>query len=330
MTDRQEEGSALHMSARAALSAVLIAAAVAASSPARAHGGPWLPAPGQYYTEIRGGLSSADDFHDLLSHRRTLARGGVSEQRSLLSYSEIGWKQNVSLVFGLPALSVTRRSGNGRLDRTVTGLADLQLGLRFKLAEGRTAFAFEVDYGAPLGYLHSAQLDTSQLRIADQTTCRGLTDGDSANCIRQQSPPVLGLGQQEVTAALHWGAELRRVNGFIQLTHGYRHRGREVAGQALFGADLGFWFFPRLLVAGRYLGAIEVGSGTTRADEIEEHLAGPVVIYRPDDRIDIFAASLHTAIARNALHADRYYVGVSLKKTGLNRLQGYLGGTKRP
>ena len=40
--------------------------------------------------------------------------------------------------------------------------------------------------------------------------------------------------------------------------------------------------------------------------------------------------SLHTAIARNALHADRFYVGVAFKKTELDRLQGYLGGTKQP
>jgi len=148
--------------------------------------------------------------------------------------------------------------------------------------------------------------------------------------VRQIAPPRLGAGQQELVAAIHWGMPIKRWNGFIQLSHGFRHRGKELAGQALLSADLGFWLRPTLLVAGRYLGAIDVGRGFTRADDVEEHLAGPVVIYRVDEHMDVFASSLHTAIARNALHADRFFVGVAFKQTGLNRLQGYLGGTRRP
>ena len=55
-----------------------------------------------------------------------------------------------------------------------------------------------------------------------------------------------------------------------------------------------------------------------------------VVVYRLDSGMDVFFSSLHTALARNALHTDRFYVGVAFKKTGLDRLQGYLGGTKGP
>ena len=85
-----------------------------------------------------------------------------------------------------------------------------------------------------------------------------------------------------------------------------------------------------MLIAGRYRGAIDVGRGATTADDVEEHLAGPVVLYRLDDGMDVFYSSLHTAIARNALHADRFYVGVAFKKTEFDRLQGYLGGTRKP
>ena len=73
-----------------------------------------------------------------------------------------------------------------------------------------------------------------------------------------------------------------------------------------------------------------MGRGSTRADDVEEHLAGPVVIYRLDGGMDVFYTSLHTAIARNAIHADRYYVGIAFKKTELDRLHGYLGGTRLP
>ena len=78
------------------------------------------------------------------------------------------------------------------------------------------------------------------------------------------------------------------------------------------------------------MGAIEVGHGKTPADEIEEHLAGPVLLFRLDEGMDVFYTSLHTAAARNAIHADRFYVGVSFRKTALGELQGYLGGPKAP
>ncbi|HEY2956164.1 MAG TPA: hypothetical protein VGK89_13040 [Candidatus Eisenbacteria bacterium] len=304
------------------------AAVVSGSAPARS--GPWLPAPGEYYSELQAGAFSADTYHDAASHRAVLALGGVEESRSLLSYNELGWKKGRSVILGIPIQSVTRRTGRGEVDRTETGISDIQLGLRFQMADGPTAAALELDYFGPAGYNRKYLLTPSQVAWADTTLCRGLGEADSANCVRQIAPPRLGAGQQELVAAIHWGVSLKKLNGFLQVSHGYRHRGKELAGQALLSADLGFWLRPALLVAGRYRGAIDVGRGLTRADDVEEHLAGPMVVYRLDDHMDVFASSLHTAIARNALHADRFYVGVVFRQTGLNRLQGYLGGTRRP
>jgi len=317
------------MRARNATWSFLAAAAVFSGS-APAWGGPWLPAPGEYYSELQAGLFSADTYHDARSHRAVLALGGVEEARSLRSYNEIGWKKGASVILGIPAASVTRRSGRGEVSRTETGLADIQLGLRIRMAEGASAAALEFNYFAPAGYTRKYLLTSSQIAWADTTLCRGLDEADSANCVRQVAAPRLGSGQQELTAAIHWGMAIKGWNGFVQLSHGYRHRGKELAAQALLSADLGFWLRPSLLVAGRYLGAIDVGRGLTRADDVEEHLAGPVVLYRLDEHMDVFASSLHTAIARNALHADRFFVGVAFKQTGLSPLQGYLGGTRRP
>jgi hypothetical protein len=202
--------------------------------------------------------------------------------------------------------------------------------MRFQLAGGSMPLALQVVWVAPAGYDHRVRLTADSIAGLMARTGRGLTDGDSAQFIRQQAPPSLGYGQQEMTATVQWGTEIRRLNGFLEMSHGYCYRGPKIAGQALLGANLGLWLWPKVLVAGRYQGAITVGRGETRADEIEEHLAGPVMIYRVDDHLDVFAGSLHTATARNVLHADRYYVGVALKQTGLDRLQGFLGGTKHP
>jgi hypothetical protein len=64
--------------------------------------------------------------------------------------------------------------------------------------------------------------------------------------------------------------------------------------------------------------------------KVETQFAGPRLTYRVDDKLDAFAGSWHTPSGRNSLHVDAYYVGVSWKQTKLNRLQGFLGGSKRP
>ena len=305
----------------------VIAAALCLATPARS--GPWLPAPGDFYSGFQVGLYSSDSFHGAGGDRAPLAFGGVQEQRSLLCYNEIGWKKGASVVLGIPVVSITRLSAGREVNRTDTGVSDVELGLRLKMADGPTAAALEFSWFAPAGYNRKYLLSSGALGYADASECAGLTGADSINCARQLAPPRLGAGEQEFAAVLHWGMPIKRWNGFAQLSNGYRHRG-ELAGQALLTADLGFWLGSSLLVAGRYRGAIDVGRGPTLADDVEEHLAGPVFLYRLDDGLDVFASSLHTAIARNAIHADRYYVGFAFKKTGLDRLHGYLGGTRLP
>ena len=294
-----------------------------------AQGGPWLPARGEYFSSLQASFYSANSFHGAGGHKAALAFGGYDEERSLLSYSEFGWKKGASVVLGIPVESVTRISAGGEVNRTDTGISDLQLGLRFKMADGPTAAALEVTWYPPPGYNRKYLLSADTLAYADASECADLTGSDSINCVRQMAPPRLGSGEQEVAAQINWGMPLRGWNGFVQVSQGYRYRG-QLAGQALFNADLGFWLGHSLLVAGRYRGAIDVGRGPTPADDVEEHLAGPAVIYRLDGGMDVFFSSLHTATARNALHTDRFYVGVAFKKTGLDRLQGYLGGTKGP
>jgi hypothetical protein len=323
------------MTARNATWAVLVAAlgcllaAPLCCPPAEAQGGPWLPAPGEFYSAFEAGFFSTDSYHRNDGEQVRLAFGGLLERRSLLSYNEIGWKKGASVILGIPVESVTRRSLLGEVNRTETGLSDLQLGLRFKVSEGASATALQLAWSAPAGYNRDYQISPAYLAYATATECQGLTGADSVNCVRQLAAPHLGSGEQEVSAVIHWGTALKRWNGFLEVSHGYRNRGI-LAAQALFSADLGFWIGPSLMVAGRYTGALDVGRGSTRGDDVDEHMAGPVVIYRLDDTMDVFASSLHTAVARNAFHTDRYFVGVAFKKTGLDRLQGYLGGTRKP
>jgi hypothetical protein len=275
---------------------MLMACLASGILPGVASAGAWLLAPGEYYSEFRGSFRSASTFHDNGGERQAFPGGGLREERELVSYNELGWKKSATFILAIPALSRTVRFD--RSSFTQTGLADINLGLRLKLIGGATAVAVQADWTAPLGY-----------------------DRDAF--------PALGSGQQDATGRLLFGTALLG-RGFIDVASGYRYRFESPLDELLISGDLGVWIGPSFLAAGHYAYTKSVGTATVPEQEIETHLAGPQLTYRVDDRLDVFAGSTHTASARNALHADRYYVGVALKRTALGPLQGFLGGKRRP
>jgi hypothetical protein len=304
------------MSARAASSALLLCLLIASGSFRPAHAGPWLPAPGEYYAELRGGLFCADSYHDDAGDRVSL--GGKWEERSLAGTVELGWKKRLSVVMAAPFVSATGRDASG--NATSTGLGDFLLGFRYGIHQGQTALAAELDWQAPLGYDRSSSLLAGSLH---------------------------GGGLEQLSLSLLCGTPLAR-RGFLQLGGGYGYRylsitrkGTHVtdggANEAadlwsmpvLASADLGLWVTRSLLVGGRYSGTMTMSHGDLYP-ELAVHLAGPVVVWRVDERLDLCAGSWSTAMAKNALHHDQVYVALAFKQTKLNRLQGFLGGTKAP
>ena len=296
------------MIARIALPFVACAGlALAVTTPL--HADPWLPQPGDHTFELRASVFAADSYYDLSGDRHPLFQGGLREERSFTSYSEFGWKKNVSAFLEVPALSVTRRTGGAGFNETETGFGDVRFGLRRRLA---SSAALEVQWNAPMGY-------------------------------DRRLVPNLGEGRQSFVGTLELGSAIGR-RGFIEVSGGYRYYLDKFAptNQALAGGTLGLWLGSRLLAAGRYQGAFGAKSdgdyqalngdavpGTTN-DQISVHLAGPMLVYRVDEHLDLIGGSLHTASAKNALHVDQFYVALAVKQTRLNRLQGLLGGTRQP
>lgn len=274
---------------------VVVAVLAALVLPAAARASAWMPAPGDYFTELRAGVFAADSYHDTQGDRT--AFGGVYEERSLRAYTELGWKKRACVVLSLPIESITARDGSGAFDRTVTGLSDLTLGLHFQLTEGATALAVEADWKAPLGY-------------------------------RKQDFPRLGEAQQDFTGLVQLGSAIGS-RAFVDAAGGYRYRADEPADQFIANADVGIWIGPSLLALGRYRGAIAAGSGATPTDKISVQLAGPALLYRVDDRLDLVVGTFSTAAAKNEFHYDQVYVSLVFKQTNLGRLQGLLGGTHR-
>jgi hypothetical protein len=336
------------MSARAASSALVLFLLVNAALVPSAHAGPWQPEPGEYYSVVRGGLFSADTYHDGDGGRLLL--GGKWEERSGLWYTELGWKKRLSVALAVPYTSVTlQRNADPFYSATNTGLADLTLGARLALKQqGATALALELAWSAPLGYRQGQYTPLDGLSAA-----RDSGNWAPLNSARRYSR--LGDGRQALSLAILYGSALGR-RGFLQLSGGAEYRYLTVAqakpgsvlmtvtgarvddplqASSYFGtvsADLGFWVSRSLLLGGRYRGKTLVSTNGDEEVELERelHLAGPFLLWRVDDQLDLMAGSWSTARARNALHYDQYYVALAFKQTKLNRLQGFLGGTKAP
>jgi hypothetical protein len=290
---------------------VSVAAALAAAFivPALARAGAWLPAPGEYYSEFTAGRYAADTYYNDDGKRRSFPIGGMSEQRRLQLYNELGWKKRVSVVLSVPAISVTSRLGRagGFASRTETGLADLTVGFRYRFMEGPAALALQVACDAPLGYQHVTE-------------------------------PMLGSGKQAFSGTLLYGAAVPRINGFVEMSAGDRFELNQGWTQVFGTATAAVWLGRSLLLSGRYSATFaSQGSLVEGVSEFESnfeqyvrHVVNPQILYRVDERLDVVAGSYHTAAGRNVLHTDEFYVGLAFKQTGFNRLQGFLGGTKRP
>jgi hypothetical protein len=318
------------MSARIALPIVLLAAS-AALLPRPAAAGPWGLAPGEWYSRIEGSVFSTSTFY--LDGGARSDTSLVVEQRALSSYNELGWKRGMTFFFNLPAMSVTRRDDLHPMRATATGFQDILVGIRFRLLEGRTPMALELAWSGPLGY--NRNLDSLGLQLGD-----GLQQATIEFHVGRSL-----FGRGFVQASGGRGYRYLGTGGLVRASYPYLYAVRQeedsvlssraepekwVWSDRLFAsADLGVWVGPSLLVGGRYRGFVTLSHGPL-APDVNLHLAGPVLLYRLDDRLDMYAGSWSTTAGRNTFRFNQVYVGVAFHKTKLDRLQGFLGGKQAP
>lgn len=286
--------------------------------------GAWNLAPGEYHARFDGSWFSSDYYRDENGDKRLLALGGLWEERGLTATVEMGWKKNLNVLIGLPLHSVTRRFGSAGAERalpTATGLSDALFGLRYALVHGSRAAALQVEWKAPLSY------ERRRVFATTQDASFALTAND-ANIERQVARPGLGDGQNDVTSTLQIGTSIPR--GFLQIAGGYRYRFDAPGDQMVADADLGLWVRSNVMLAGRYQGQIALEDGERATEDPDRHLAGPMLVVRIDDRMDVIAGSLHTVAATNALHTDQVFFGVAFRQNKLNRRQGFLGTAASP
>jgi hypothetical protein len=219
----------------------------------------------------------------------------------------VGWKKRVGFHFMVPVQSVTATASGA--SATQSGISDVLFGFKYLVMGGGTsALSANVDFQLPAGY-------------------------------NRHLFPALGDGTQNLVGTLEYGRSL--PFGFLNAAAGYRMRMGAIAyaeagkkepdDDMLFAADLGYWLGNAVLVSGQYRGhRVFVENQEPAEGDVFSHMVGLEVLYRLNDRLDVFAGTLSTAAAENELHENRIFAGISVKDTHLNRFQGFFGNTARP
>ena len=303
------------MSARRALLLLVLAVGFGPAVPRAAHAGPWSLDRGQFATDVFGSWYSAYNYHDQNGDRPHLVGGGHMERRALTWAAEFGWRKHLSMRFNLPLESVSRQPDGSPPPElhAASGLGDGLFGIKYNLVNGRTAAAIEVDATFPM-YTYLPYVPP--------------VVGPDYNALKQTNDPVHGDGAGAVAVVLHVGTALGK-SGFVQGYGGYNNRFREFQPQTLAGADLGLWMGSAWMIGGSYRGEI-ASLGDNPTADATRHLAGPILLYRVDDHMDVFASTMHTVSAKNSLHTDEVRFGFTFKQSKLDRTQGFLGTHRRP
>ena len=260
-------------------------------------GGGWTVHPGEWYSEISGARVYANSQFGPDGRNGAIPNGGRFQQYLLTSYSEIGWKKNVSFLMGIPFSNRTWRFYDDT--RTVTGLSELKLGFRVRLREDAPGLILDGGWLAPAGY-------------------------------DKHVSPNLGDGRQKAWVALNGGIKLPGLPGFAQASRGVLFVGEDGIVYSQTSADVAAWIGPKLLLGARYSDSVGWNSTSESAALATQYRAGPVLLVRVDDRVDLSMGVERQWFGRNTLEATGIYVALGFKQTKLNPMQGFLGTQKHP
>jgi hypothetical protein len=321
------------MSLRRSLALALASVSFVSSAWASPH----VLKPGESYSELSLGLTSAESyFRDSDSKSWTL--GGTFEQRVLRSHNELGWHKHTSVWLDLPVVSRTYARSTGATS-TATGLGDLGLGVRIALKRGGMPISLSLGWTAPMGGNRRLFPGTS-----GGTGLDGTRYGTAATA-NGQKQNFFDAGLQSLSASLAVGGTLGS-HAYYALGTGWMTRYLTIGATSTTDrfanflntdATLGVWCSPRLLLDGTYHGTSQVAQGDAYdrilgniKDEHKTSFAtiGARATYRVDDKLDVFAGGQFTISGRNALVANTWYAGMAWKQTSLSRLAGAFGNTK--
>ena len=287
---------------------VPLTALLLAAVPAQLHAGAWTQPQGGFYSKLAGLSFSSRAYLDLDGERRDRGKDPQEElsDRGYSAYLEYGLLDRLTMVASLPYKSLeftnpTEARYFEALDSTIvrqhpdqssSGLADLELRLRWRLMADPAVVSLAAGGKIPLGYDVPTEIPESYV--------------------------PLGTGETDAEVRLLVGTSLYPVPGYVTATLGYRLRGGDYGNELFHGLEAGY-SFDRLLVKGVIEGIQTLGDcGATGATgglvgDQNNLKFSPGLIWSFNDRVEISADLFHIVSGCNTAAGTTYALGLAFK-----------------
>ncbi len=289
------------------LSWIPLAAILLAAAPGRLDAGAWTQSQGGSYFKMAGLFFSSQEYLNTDGERQDRVEAPSTEKLSdqgLSAYLEYGLRDHLTLVASLPYKRLVFEKTDVRVfksdlvdttiirehpDETSSGLADLELRLRWRLLLDPAVVSLAAGGKFPMGYK-----------------------------IAQDSFVPLGTGERDGEVRLLVGKSLYPLPAYVTGTLGYRRRGGDFGDELFHGLEAGY-SYNRLLVKGVVEGIQTLGDcgamgegGGLIGDQNSLKLS-PGLIWSFNDRLEISADLFHIASGCNTAAGTTYALGLAFK-----------------
>ena len=280
------------------------------------------------YFKIAGLSFRSQDYLDAYGDRRErVAKPSMEElsDQSISAYLEYGLLERLTLVATLPYKRLVYEKTEVKvfksdlLDTTITrihpdeirsGLADLELRLRWRLLRNPAVVSLALGGKFPLGY----DMDQDSIGSLD---AGGLGLGPSPVVGTDNKVP-LGTGERDIDVRLLVGKSLYPFPGYLTSTIGYRKRGGAFSDEFFYGLEAGVTY-KRLLVKGvvegmRTMGDCgAMGQGGLVGDQ-DILKVSPGLIWSLSKHLEIGVDLFHIAAGCNTAAGTTYAAGLAFKR----------------
>ena len=310
-----------------------LAALLLAIAPTQLHAGAWTQAPGGMYFKLAGLSFHSQDYLDAAGERRErVAKPSMEElsDESISAYLEYGLQERLTLVATLPYKRLVYKNTEVKVfnrsdgpDTTITrihpdevrsGLADLELRLRWRLLRNPAVVSLALGGKIPLGY----DIDQDSIGSLDAGGL-GLEPSPVDGTAGADNKVPLGTGERDIDIRLLLGTSLYPfLPGYFTNTVGYRKRGGAFSDEIFYGFEAGVTY-KRLLVKGVVEGMSTkgdcgaMGQGGLVGDQDILKLA-PGLIWSLSKNLEIGVDLFHIAAGCNTAAGTTYAVGLAFKR----------------
>ncbi len=270
-----------------------------------AHAGAWTQKKGGLFIKL-GMLRFESTSQYLLSgDREKLSNLGRVVDVSVYSYLEYGLSDNMTVLASLPVKRITFDCAVEDCRKSSSGVADLQFGLRYRLAAQPWVVSIESTLKLATGY------ETS---LGDEL----------------ESAPPLGDGQTDYDLRILAGKSLFNHSGYLNLEAGYRARSKAPVDEIPFSVELGVNLTKEYLLIGKIHGVRSISEDQAQRNfrivdgrivnfvgtgAVEDFMKAQLqFIYRLSPNVNLAFEFDQVLTGRNTSHATTFGGSIILSK----------------